>query len=199
MSNLNTFRRASSFGGAVMAVVAVAAMPAGARVPLCRAMDLPVAEVEAPPIQYQAFCERNPGHCVLNGEPVMTWTGQLHARLAHLNGRVNAEIELQSDWDNLGVEERWSYPQDCRGDCEDFALEKRRRLVEAGFPSAALTMAIAFHEVQYFPHAVLLAETTAGTWVLDNLQDDLLCWDALPYRYTRRERPDGQWERFEVR
>jgi len=64
-------------------------------------------------------------------------------------------------------------------------------------PGAALTLAIAFNEVRFFPHAVLLAETTAGTWVLDNLNDDVLCWDSVPYLFTRRERPDGLWLRFE--
>ena len=70
------------------------------------------------------------------------------------------------------------------------------RLADEGMPSASLTIAIVFHETLLFPHAVLLAETDAGTWVLDNLQDELLCWDAVPYFYTRREQPDGSWARF---
>jgi predicted transglutaminase-like cysteine proteinase len=35
--------------------------------------------------------------------------------------------------------------------------------------------------------------------VLDNLHDEPMCWDALPYRYARRERPDGLWTRFAIR
>ena len=60
-------------------------------------------------------------------------------------------------------------------------------------------MAIVHHEFQFFPHAVLLVETDTGTWVLDNLNDEITCWSAVPYRYERRERPDGLWIRYQVR
>jgi len=147
-------------------------------------------------MQYEDFCQRHPASCILDGELVIEWTVEVRQRFSDVNARVNDEVEFVSDMDNLGVEEDWSFPLDCRGDCEDFVLEKRERLVDLGFPRASLTIAFAFHEVQFFPHAVLLAETTAGTWVLDNLYDEVLCWDAVPYRYTRREQPDGTWIRF---
>lgn len=165
-------------------------------IPRCGPMELPIASVDGPPTQYEDFCQRNPSSCILEGEPEIEWTIEVHERLGDVNAGVNDEIEFVSDMDNLGVEEDWSFPRDCRGDCEDFVLEKRERLVGLGFPRASLTIAFAFHEVQFFPHAVLLAETTTGTWVLDNLYDEVLCWDAVPYKYTRRERPDGTWVRF---
>lgn len=183
------------------ALIALLALPAPAgAVPRCGPIAIDVLRLEPPPTQYARFCAVYPGQCDLTGDPVLDWTEELHAVLTRVNAGVNAEIEFVSDPDNLGKEEVWSLPVDCRGDCEDFALEKRRRLTdEEGLPRAALTMGIAFHEVQFFPHAVLFAETTRGTWVLDNLHDEVMCWDALPYRYTRRERPDGDWERFVVR
>ena len=186
--------------GAALALAGALALtsPADA-VPRCGPMDLPLLSVEPPPSQYLDFCRSDPEACALTGEPVLDWTEELHDALSRVNAEVNSDIAFVSDPDNLGQEEVWSLPLDCRGDCEDFALEKRRRLTEAGLPRAAFTMAIAFHEVHFFPHAVLAAETTRGTWVLDNLHDDLMCWDALPYRFTRRERPDGQWTRFGLR
>lgn len=159
-------------------------------------MELPVARIEGPPSQYADFCRRHPAACVLDGDAVIRWTPDVHETLGEVNLGVNDAVAFVSDMDNLGVEENWSFPANCRGDCEDFALEKRERLVDLGVPRASLTIAFAFHEVAFFPHAVLLAETTAGTWVLDNLHDAVLCWNALPYRYTRRERPDGDWTRF---
>jgi predicted transglutaminase-like cysteine proteinase len=159
-------------------------------------MALPVANVDKAPSQYLDFCARHPASCILDGEPMISWTTEIHQRLSDLNARVNDEIAFVSDMDNLGLEEHWGFPKDCRGDCEDFVLEKRERLVDLGFPRASLTIAFAFHEVQFFPHAVLLVETTTGTWVLDNLYDEVLCWDAVPYKYTRREQPDGTWLRF---
>lgn len=173
--------------------------PSVGAAPRCNAIDLPVLRVEPPPSQYADFCMREPGACALTGPHVLEWSEALHADLARLNAEVNAAITFVPDPDNLGVEEFWSYPAECRGDCEDFALEKRRLLTAEGLPSAALTMAVVFHELEFYAHAVLLAETTRGTWVLDSLHDELLCWDAVPYRYARRERPDGQWTRFAIR
>ena len=162
-------------------------------------MQLAIESVEGPPTQYEAFCQRYPASCILDGEPIIEWTSITQQRFNNVNARVNNEVEFVSDMDNLGLEEDWDFPKDCRGDCEDFVLEKRERLVELGFPRASLTIAFAFHEVQFFPHAVLLVETSAGTWVLDNLYDEVLCWDGVPYRYTRREQPDGGWARFSPR
>lgn len=163
----------------------------------CSALEIEILRVEAPPSQYASFCELHPGDCVLRGDAVLPSSPGLRALLNEVNSAVNSEIELVSDPDRLGVEEDWDFPQDCRGDCEDFALEKRHRLVANGVPSAAMTMAIVHHERLLFPHAVLLVETDTGTWVLDNLRDDILCWDAVPYRYERREQPGGQWVRFD--
>jgi len=190
-------RRAPITGFAALACACCLAGPAATtEIPYCMQMALPVARVENPPSQYTDFCARQAGACILGGDPVLVWTIELHREIEALNAAVNAEVEFIADPDNSGREEWWSYPEDGTGDCEDFALEKRRRLVAAGLPGAALTCAIAFHEVQLFPHAVLLVETTRGTWVLDNLHDELLCWDAVPYFYTRREMPDGRWMRF---
>lgn len=148
-------------------------------------------------MQYRQFCEANPGHCILIGESVFEWTQETAAAIEAVNREVNAGIRLEPDWEWLGMEDLWCYPADGVGDCEDFALEKRRRLVALGFPGAALTVAIVHHRERFFAHTVLLAETTAGTLVLDNLDDALQCWDAVPYRYERREGLDGRWIRYQ--
>jgi predicted transglutaminase-like cysteine proteinase len=162
----------------------------------CGALDLEVRRFEVPPVQYQAFCATVPDDCRLTGPSQIAWTPETASLLEEVNRNVNAEIVFVPDPDHWGAEELWCYPEDGKGDCEDFALEKRRRLVALGLPSASLTMAIAIHAREYFGHAVLLAETSAGTFVLDNLGDALLCWDETPYIWERRERPDGLWVRF---
>jgi predicted transglutaminase-like cysteine proteinase len=165
--------------------------------PRCMSMLLPEASIGAPPDRYREFCSNHESACTLEGAQKLAWTADVRKTFERINITVNQEIEFISDWEALGLDDEWNFPN-CQGDCEDFALEKRRRLVKAGFPSAALTMAIAFHEVQFFPHAVLLVETTKGTWVLDNLYDSVLCWDAVPYVFTHRERADSQWTRFRL-
>lgn len=160
-------------------------------------MALPIAFSDDPPEPYREFCESNVDSCSLTGSAIMEWTSALFEQLQETNSAVNSSVRFVPDPENSGLEENWDYPQQGRGDCEDFVLEKRRLLVDSGLPSASLTCGIVFHQVQLYPHAVLLVETTAGTFVLDNLYDDVMCWDAVPYFYTRREQPDGQWTRFQ--
>ena len=163
----------------------------------CATLDLEVWRIEARPTQYAVFCSKEPEACDLSGEPIIDWK-TAWPYLEKTNREVNSDITLVPDTIGEGSEECWEFPADGSGDCEDFALEKRRRLTKDGLPSASLTMAIVHHQVQFFPHAVLLVETTRGTWLLDNLFDEIVCWDAAPYRYERRERPDGKWERYVV-
>lgn len=159
----------------------------------CTSMSLPVIAKVDPPEQYRVFCTNNPGACELEGASEIPWSPDNQRALARINRGVNEETTYVSDWEFSGLDDVWNYPFQCHGDCEDFVLEKRRRLVEEEFPGAALNIATAIHKLERYPHAVLLAETSRGTWVLDNYSDALLCWDDTPYRFTRRELPDGQW------
>lgn len=133
----------------------------------------------------------------MTGSDMLEWTEAARLALTDVNRTVNAEIRFMPDPEWQGYEDVWSYPLAGHGDCEDFALEKRRRLVESGLPRAAMTLAIVHHKTLFFPHVILLAETSAGTMVLDNLRDELACWDAVPFNYETRERPDGRWIRFD--
>jgi predicted transglutaminase-like cysteine proteinase len=161
----------------------------------CGPLRLDVRQTENQPSQYAAFCVKEPEACALSGEPVIEFE-TAKPLLERINRAVNRDIRFAPDEPGEIGEECWQFPTKGQGDCEDFALEKRRRLVLEGLPSASLTMAIVHHKVQFFPHAILLAETTQGTWVLDNLSDEITCWNAVPYRYERREQPDGTWVRY---
>ncbi len=135
----------------------------------------------------------------MTGAPVIELTSDAQAALDKVNRDVNAEFRLTDDLEWRGKEEEWNYPSLGTGDCEDLALEKRRRLVNLGVPRAAMTIGVVFHKKFKSPHAMLFVETNDGTIVLDSPQSDLLCWDKAPYNYESRERPDGQWDRFDQR
>lgn len=167
--------------------------------PTCTALSLPVERLSPPPTAYLEFCRRQPAECEMQGPSLLPVDDDVLAVLGSVNRAVNAEIRFMPDADCAGEEERWNYPVTGKGDCEDMALEKRRRLVAAGLPRAAFTMAIAFHRTQFFSHAMLLAETSAGTLVLDNLDPRLRCWDEVPYLFETREQVDGRWSRFDQR
>jgi predicted transglutaminase-like cysteine proteinase len=163
----------------------------------CAPLNLPIAQVTAPPTQYIDFCRLNPGHCNMTGPTILYWTAPVRQTVDRVNRAVNSEVVFVPDPEWQGEEEVWSYPVNGRGDCEDFALEKRRRLVEFGLPRASMTMAIAHHKAKLSSHAVLLLETTGGTLVLDNMSDEIGCWGRVQLNYESRERPDGRWSRFD--
>ncbi len=149
------------------------------------------------PLAYAYFCQANPGHCEMSGAGLLVWSPALAEQLLRVNQEVNDEIRHESDLEWTGEEDRWSYPIKGAGDCEDFALEKRRRLVNAGLPRGAMTMAVAHHRTDGFSHAVVLVETTRGSFVLDELTATIPCWTDVPFHFEARERSDGRWVRFD--
>jgi predicted transglutaminase-like cysteine proteinase len=69
----------------------------------------------------------------------------------------------------FGVIERWTYPDLGMGDCEDYVLLKRRKLMELGWPQSALLITVVRDE-NGEGHAILTVRTTRGDYILDNRQ-----------------------------
>lgn len=76
------------------------------------------------------------------------------------------------------------------GGCRDYALAKRSRLLDMGYPSSALLLAVAFIP-SGDAHLVLVVVTDRGNFVLDNLQQTMVRWDQLPYRWMMRSTPQN--------
>ena len=91
----------------------------------------------------------------------------------------------EPDLEHWGVIERWSYPDDGYGDCEDYALLKRRMLIESGWPREALLLTVVRGERE--GHAVLTVTTDKGDYVFDNLNSDVLLWSNTSYRFIKRQ------------
>jgi predicted transglutaminase-like cysteine proteinase len=117
--------------------------------------------------------------------------------LYRINSAVNAEIRFELDSQQYGVEDYWALPTSGQGDCEDIALEKRRRLVAAGIAPAALRLAFVYHRSAMSPHSILTVETTLGTFLLDTASDRVRRWDQSAYNFEARERVDGRWDRYD--
>lgn len=112
---------------------------------------------------------------------------ELWALLVGVNAEINWRIAPSSDRAIYGVEERWALPltgsadgRRRRGDCEDYVLEKRLRLIEAGVPAGALSIATAISP-RVGRHAVLLVRTSRGDLVLDNLIENPTPVADVPY------------------
>lgn len=161
-------------------------------------LDLPVHEVRQTYAPYDSFCARHPKACDLSGEALVEFTPDVLHLLEAINTEVNRATDCRtSDKDLFDLEEHWAFPSGGAGDCEDIALFKRERLVELGLPRGALTIAIVHHRRSMLSHAILLAETSAGTYLLNTFTDDVVMWHEAPYNFEARERPDGAWDRFD--
>ncbi len=107
-----------------------------------------------------------------------------------VNREVNRDVHKATDFDLYGLLEYWSLPRvidgKMYGDCEDYALEKRRRLIAAGVPAEALSMAVAV-TARGESHAVLIVSFESGDWVLDNLTPWATPWEDLNYHWVQRQ------------
>lgn len=116
---------------------------------------------------------------------MLTLDGDLWATLRSVNRSVNGH-SYKTDMQRYGREEFWA-EIDQGGDCEDYALEKRRRLLAAGVPLDALKIAICRTETGE-GHAVLMIDTNKGAYVLDNRRQNPTPWEQLPYQWLMRQR-----------
>jgi predicted transglutaminase-like cysteine proteinase len=139
-----------------------------------------------------AFCERWPDECAVDAsEPAALRLSQdIWSSLVAVNEQVNRTILAVTDRDQWGVVDRWDYPDDGRGDCEDMQLLKRKLLIRAGLPRRALRMTVVVDE-QGEGHAVLLVRTDRGDFILDNKRDAVLAWQQTGYHYVKREGDAG--------
>jgi predicted transglutaminase-like cysteine proteinase len=134
------------------------------------------------------FCRRQPQECAIDvSEPVIIRLNQeLWGTIVGVNERVNRTILAVTDQDHWGEVDRWDYPDDGLGDCEDIQLLKRKLLIEAGLPRRALRMTVVIDE-QGAGHAVLMVRTDHGEFILDNKRDAVLAWQGTGYHYVKRE------------
>lgn len=140
------------------------------------------------PVGFVRFCSENPGDCLSRGEAVSTVAldARRKAELEQANSTVNAAIEPMTDQDHFGEVERWAYPDDGKGDCEDYVLEKRRLLVRRGWPASVLLITVV-RDRDGDGHAVLTVVTDQGDLVLDNQEGRILPWRDTGYRFVKRQ------------
>jgi predicted transglutaminase-like cysteine proteinase len=141
-----------------------------------------------PPFGYVRFCSAFPAECrPMSGleDARIVATADRMLELDQINRQVNAAIKPATDIEIYGEVERWTIPMD-RGDCEDYALLKRKILMRQGWPASSLLMTVVRDE-KGEGHAILTARTSKGDYVLDNKNDELKVWSATPYKYVMRQ------------
>lgn len=145
------------------------------------------------PYGWLDFCERYRAECQPDAQPAqeVKLTHAAMRKIVSVNGWVNNNVEPVADKEHSGAIDRWDFPTDGLGDCEDYALLKRQMLVAEGFPRAALLMTVV-KEKNGDGHSVLTVKTDHGDFVLDNLSDKVKPWDKTPYRFVKRQSQQDQ-------
>jgi predicted transglutaminase-like cysteine proteinase len=132
---------------------------------------------------------------------MLTLTLPRWIELRKVNNAVDSSMTYVSDPEHYSKPDYWEQADSVeaggKGDCEDYALAKCRRLVALGWPREALRIATCWDEKGEY-HAVLTVDTAEGTWVLDNRQLGILNFADLPYRWDKREVPGRlEWAKIQ--
>ena len=155
------------------------------------------ATPSAPPPGFVSFCLRTPSQCLTpKGAPeTIALTAQSFGDIDRINRTLNGQIRPEDDAEHYGRADYWTIPADGYGDCEDYALAKRKALADAGYSLRALRMAVV-DTPNEGRHAVLTVATDKGDLVLDNLRDDVTSWNETGYRWVSRQDGSGGWVSF---
>jgi predicted transglutaminase-like cysteine proteinase len=138
------------------------------------------------------FCRRHPTECAVDtGEPAtITMTAEVWRTILSVNRRTNARIKPKTDMEHWGIVDRWDFPEDGYGDCEDYQLLKRKLLAERGLSRRAMRMTVVIDDLGE-GHAVLMIRTDRGDYILDNKTSAVLPWRDTGYTYVKREGQDS--------
>jgi len=150
-------------------------------------------EITSIPYGHLDYCKRTPRDCGAHRALApMKLTPDRMKLLQSVNASVNAAIKPVSDQDNYGKRDYWTIPKNGKGDCEDYVLLKRAKLMARGIsPSQLLITMVQGSEA----HIVLTVRTDSGDYILDNMRADVLPVEKTSYRYIKMQSPShsGQW------
>lgn len=107
--------------------------------------------------------------------------------LRRINSQVNNDIVFLSDAANYGVMDRavtepsphrpaaWGYPVARYGDCEDYALTKKHRLVQSGMSASRIFVVRAWApDIEGIVRHVVVAIPEGNDWWILNNWDDII-------------------------
>ena len=144
------------------------------------------------PFAHTRFCQQYPDDCkvrkaVFRGSAIKL-TAERWAELNEVNTQINRAIAFESNTQGV-MAERWVIAP-ATGDCNDYAVTKRHKLIARGWPARSLLLA----EVKTSwgeGHLVLVVHTKEGDFIADNLAPHIRAWSAAPYRWVRIQSPNN--------
>jgi predicted transglutaminase-like cysteine proteinase len=185
---MRNYNKKHAGAGLFAAIVLIAISGPAAQAASERVMFISLGASSRAPIGWSEFCAQNRSECDVRPlearDVVLTPTAWRD--LVRVNNWVNGKIKPLTDVEHWGVVERWGYPDDGYGDCEDYVLLKRRMLIQAGWPRQALLITVV-RDARGDGHAVLTVKTDKGEFVLDNQNEEVLLWSETRYRFVKRQ------------
>lgn len=145
---------------------------------------IPLGEHQLAPFGLTKFCVRKPKRCAKSAEVKQIPFEADRSELEKVNREENHNITPRTD---PPVEPPWD-DEATIGDCEEYVMTKRSRLLDLGYPPSALLLAVG-KTLSQERHIVLVVESDQGEFVLDNLEDEVVRWDSLPYQWIKISTP----------
>lgn len=140
-----------------------------------------------PPTGARQLCRQYSWACAQKGSASLSSSQEL-TLVKQINRRVNASTREVTDQSQYKTRELWALPTSLGGDCEDFALLKKRDLIKAGIDPRKLLIATVL-DTRRNAHAVLVYRSSQGDLVLDNLTNRIKPWTATRYLFLRMQDP----------
>jgi predicted transglutaminase-like cysteine proteinase len=131
---------------------------------------------------------------------VLTLASTRYDLVQRINWEVNSNTIYKTDAEKYFTPEFWE-AADGEGDCEDYALAKRNRLLALGVPLQDLRLCVVFTETEEGQrrlrlkragvmetegdHAVLVVRDSRSDWILDNRFAQPMALSDTPYVIDR--------------
>lgn len=143
---------------------------------LVAAISTAPAMAARPPLGMQIFCVNHASSCKADSRSSVEMSDRLMGMLSQVNSSVNRSMRYRAE---SGPIDTWKIGGSS-GDCEDYALTKRSRLISKGVPAGALRIATTYTR-RGEPHAILVVKTSKGDFVLDNLAAEVKSRSSAGY------------------
>ena len=142
------------------------------------------------PMAFIQFCIRYPQDCNIRGAAdrpqLVSLTEMRRTELLNVNREVNRTIRPRGKNNDDSSQEWLLSPSE--GNCTDYAVTKRHKLLAYGWPSHALLLAeVIVPSGEH--HLLLVVRTREDDLVLDNLDEKVRSVSQIPYRLVRAQQP----------
>jgi predicted transglutaminase-like cysteine proteinase len=171
----------------LLGALSVGSADAGSRSPQGSSLLTPImnASPTLAPFQHVRFCLRYPSDC--KSDPTESQRIDLDAKTLEMLERVNYSVNMSiiptPKISGPNLSDGWTIAPDM-GDCNDYAVTKRHKLIGNGLPSRALRLSVV-KTASGTGHLVLVVATTKGDIVMDDLTEEIRPWQSTDYFWLK--------------